>query len=222
MPQAFQWKLEEALRKWRTAEQRLYPLTLAWPEGFERHVSIVRAVADHLASVRTVEELLDAYDNWESITWAAVAESLMRAQGLDLELPAAAAFNMRYREITAQTRRDEIVRRIERARAGGDRWVLIEETHSPTGIPYPPWRRMEMHQPEGKGVHQWVDESLDAAGVEYGVEVVNLDPVSGRWLEDEPTTNRVISSDFDEWKAAVEELKARIDDADSRSSTETR
>jgi hypothetical protein len=220
VPSVFQAKLEQALREWRTAEQRLYPLALAWPEGFERHVAMVRAVADSLGSVRTLEALVDAYEDRETITSAVAADRLLHTQGLDLELTAGAAFSMRHREITSESRHDETVQRIAEAAAHGEEWVVIEQTHSPTGIPYPPWRRMEMHLPEGTGVHQWVEEILEGEGVEFGVELVMLDPQTGRWLAGEPVRERAVTRDYQEWKDTVAGLKARASSSDVEVSTE--
>ena len=218
-PNGFQPRLEEALRKWTTAEQRLYPLALAWPEGFERHVALVRAVADSLGSVRTVVALVDAYVDRATITAAAAADRLLQTRGLDLELAAGAAFCMRHREITVESRQQESAERIAGAAGRGDAWVVIEETRSPTGIPYPPWRKMEMHLPEGTGLHQWVEEILEADGVEFGVELVRLDPQTGRWLAEQPVRERVVTRDFQEWKDTVARLKARAG-ADDGESTE--
>jgi hypothetical protein len=220
VPSVFQAKLEQALRTWRTAEQRLYPLALAWPEGFERHVAMVRAVADSLGSVRTVEALVDAYEDRETITAATAADRLMHSQGLDLELIAGAAFYLRHREITSESRRAETVRRIAEAAGRGDAWVVIEETRSPTGIPYPPWRKIQMHLPEGTGVHQWVEEILEGEGVEFGVELVTLDPETGRWLAEEPVRERLVTRDFQEWKDTVAGLKARAGTGDIEDSSE--
>jgi hypothetical protein len=208
-PNGVEARLEETLRKWRTAEQRLYPLALAWPEGFQRHVAMVRAVADLLGSVRTLEALVDAYENRATITAAAAGDGLIYAQGLDLELAAGAAFYLRHREITSESRRDESLQKIAAAAARGDAWVVIDETRSPTGFPYPPWRKIEMHLPEGTGVHQWVEEILEGEGVEFGVELVALDPQTGRWLADAPVRERAVTRDFQEWKDAVARLKAR-------------
>lgn len=219
-PNTSQQNLDEALRKWRTAEQRLYPLALAWPEGFEQHISLVRTVADRLGSVRTVEALLEAYGDWETITAAAAADELIPTRGLDLELTAGAAFCVRHREITAEARREETVRRIAEARSKGGAWTVIEQTHSPTGVPYPPWRRLEMHLPEGTGLHQWIEESLEGSGIEYGVELITLDPESGRWLTDRPPQERATFSDYDEWMDTVERLKGRVDSASVDKPTE--
>lgn len=216
-PNGVQPRLEEALRRWRTAEQRLYPLALAWPEGFERHVTLVRAVADSLGSVRTVEALVDAYGDRATITAAAAADRLIHTQGLDLELAAGAAFYLRHREITSESRWDESAERIAGAAGRGEAWVLIEETRSPTGIPYPPWRKMEMHLPEGTGLHQWVEEILEAEGVEFGVELVTLDPRTGRWLAEEPVRERAVTREFQEWTQTVARLKARLSEGDATS-----
>jgi hypothetical protein len=199
---------EGAIRRWQAAEQRLYPALMAWPEGYERCIALARAVADELGSVRTTESLADAYVQGANLAAAAARRHMLSTDGIDLELAAGAGFCLRYRQIAAETQREEVVRIVGEARARGQDWVVIHETRPWQQSPFPPWRRMEMHLPEGTGLHEWVEESLDGAGVEFGVEVVPLDPKTGRWLADVPILDRQVFSDYEEWRDAVDRLKA--------------
>jgi hypothetical protein len=206
-------KLEEAVRRWRAAEQRLYPAVVSSPEGYDRYVALVRAVTDELGSVRSTEALVDVYVDGVDLA-AAAARSHLSTEGLDLDLALGAAFCLRYRELVAETRREEVQRRVDEAVARGEEWVVIKEAPPWLQSPFPPWRRLEMHLPEGNGLHTWVEESLGDEGVEYGVEVVPLDPRTGQWVSGGSVTDRRTFSDYQVWQDAVEALKARYDGSD--------
>ena len=207
-------KLEEAVRRWRAAEQRLYPAVVSSPEGYDRYVALVRAVTDELGSVRSTEALVDAYVDGVDIAADAARSHMLPTEGLDLDLALGAAFCLRYRELVAETRREEVQRRVSEAMAQGEEWVVIREAPPWLQSPFPPWRRLEMHLPEGNGLHTWVEESLGDEGVEYGVEVVKLDPGTGRWLSGQPVVDRQTFSEYSVWQDAVEALKARYDGSD--------
>jgi hypothetical protein len=203
--------LEQAVRQWQTAEQRLYPAAMGVPEAYERYVALVRAVADDLAEVRDLQALADVYLVAGGLAAAAARRRSISTRGLQLEMAAGAAFCIRYREIVAEVRREEVARRVEAARAGGEQWVTVQETQPGPHGPFPPWRRVEMHLPEGTGLHIWMEESLERSGVEYGVEVVPLDPDTGQWLAEQPIEERRTFTEHGLWSEAVEELRARCE-----------
>ena len=203
--------LEEAVRHWQAAEQRLYPAAMGVPEAYERYVALVRAVADELGAVRDLQALADAYLVAGGIAVAAARRRSISTRGLQLEMAAGAAFCIRYREIVAEVHREEVAQRVEAARAGGDQWVTIQETQPGPHGPFPPWRRLDMHLPEGTGLHVWMEESLEHSGVEYGVEVVPLDPNTGQWLAEQAVQERRTFSEHGLWSEAVEELRARCE-----------
>lgn len=186
---------------------------MAWPEGYERYVALVRAVCDELGSIRSLEALVDAYDEGTDIAAGAARTRSLSIEGLDLDLAMGAAFCLRHREVVAEIRREEVRRRVDEARARGDEWVVLEEARPWLQVPFPPWRSIQMHLPDGTGLHLWVEESLDPQGdgVEYGVEVVQLNPQTGQWLTGEPIVGRQTFHEYGLWQVAVVELKARYD-----------
>lgn len=204
-------KQQEAVRRWNTAEQQLYPALLSSPAGYERYMSLVRGICDELGSVRDVEALVDAYDEGLDVAATAAEARSIPTHGLDMDLAVGAAFCLRYREVLAETRRDTVKKRIDEARARGDRWVDLEGSPPFLQMPFPPWHSVEMRLPDGAGIHSWVEESLDETGdgFEYGVEVIKLDPETGAWLTDTPSAERQTFSDYHLWQQAVEFLKAR-------------
>ncbi len=204
-------KQQEAIRRWTAAEQRLYPALLSSPAGYERYMSLIRGICDELASVRDIEALVDAFDEGLDIAGRAAEARSLPTQGLDLELVVGAAFCLRYREVLALVRRDTMKKRIDEARARGDRWVDLEESPPFLQMPFPPWRSVEMRLSDGTGIHAWVEESLDETGdgFEFGVEVIKLDPQTGGWLPETPARERQTFSDYRLWQKAIESLKAR-------------
>jgi hypothetical protein len=204
-------KQQEAIRRWNTAEQQLYPALLSSPAGFERHTSLVRGICDELGSVRDVEALVDAFDEGLDIAGRAAEALSLPTQGVDLDLVLGAAFCLRYREVLAETRRDAMKRRIDQARSQGDSWVDLEGSPPFLRMPFPPWHSVEMQLSDGTGIHAWAEESLDESGdgIEFGVEVVRLDPQTGAWLSEIPPGDRQTFSDYRLWQQAIESLKAR-------------
>jgi hypothetical protein len=180
------------------------------PAGYERYMSFVRGICDELGYVRDVEALVEAYDEGLDIAATAARARSLPTEGLDLELAVGAAFCLRYREVLAESRRGAVKRRIEEARARGDRWVELEGSPPFLQMPFPPWHNVEMRLPDGTGIHSWVEESLTDTGdgFEYGVEVVRLDPVTGEWLPGTQAEGRQTFSDYQLWRQAIESLKA--------------
>jgi hypothetical protein len=93
--------LGELARRWRLAEQQLYPTILADPSAYQRYVLAVRGLADDLSVVASPEALAASWP-----TSATRAAEHLRAVGdtgdpAVAELVAGAAFALREREIAA-------------------------------------------------------------------------------------------------------------------------
>ncbi len=93
--------LGELARRWRLAEQQLYPTILADPSAYQRYVLAVRGLADELSVVASPEALVASWP-----TSAPRAAEHLRAVGEPgheavAELVAGAAFALREREIAA-------------------------------------------------------------------------------------------------------------------------
>jgi hypothetical protein len=196
------------LLEWQEAEQRLSGLAFSRPHSYEASLRAVRAVADELEPVRAVDELVALHGER-----TALAERVVRREGLPLGdvVPAqvaGAAFAIRYREIRAADARADVARRIGEARASGATWVVLHEEGIPSvGTPQP-YRRVEMHLPDGRGFTAFVDEDPDSGEPRFGVELLTLDPGTGRAAT--PPTDRRTFSDTREWERHVEDVRRRI------------
>ncbi len=100
--------LGELSRRWRLAEQQLYPTILADPSAYQRYVLAVRGLADELSVVATPEALVTSW-----ATSAPRAAERLRAVGdpggeAMAELVAGAAFALREREIAAAQAAEEL------------------------------------------------------------------------------------------------------------------
>ena len=203
--------MDELIVGWRAAESRLYPLVIAQPELYERCVAVVRAVADHLRSARTPEQLAEAFGGRAAILDAVVASRGFATDGLDLELVAQAAFGLRYREVVTEVHREDAIRRVREAGRAGLPWVVLRETAGAAGPFAAPYDRMEMHVPSGTGVHAFVELGPEMDRPRFGVEVLQLDPRTGEPVSDTaPLAELRTYGDRDRWLGAIEELRLRI------------
>lgn len=196
----------ELRQRWRLAEQRLYPMIMVAPEAYATYVRLVRSMADELGSCATQDELVDAYPNRSAIVESALASAGISGSGLDLDLAADAAFQLRSDEVERQLQRDEVGRRIAdmQGRAG---WVVLTETALVGGQIFPPYRRLEMHLPEGTGLEITVELDLKTGHSLYAVEVVALDPANGSMLPDADSGQRQTFSERSPWEQAIAALR---------------
>lgn len=204
--------LDEIVGRWTAAEDRLHPLVLVQPETYERYLRLVRMVANDLEGARTGEQLVEAYGGARAIVQSTIAREGFPAAGLDLQLVAGAAFGLRYREVLAEIRRDEIRRRIRTAEEGGDEWVVLSDVGGAGGLLFPPYRKVEMHLPDGLALHSFVDFDENMDRPVFGVEVVRLDPRTGTGVAgtDVPFEPARTFAERGPWETAVEGLRVRL------------
>ena len=199
------------MAQWIDAEDRLHPIALADPETYERYLRLLRIVADELASARTHEQLLDAYGLANEIAVRAIAREGFAADGLDLSLATTAAFGLRRREVIAEQRNDEILRRMRAARERGDHWVVVDETGTVELGGFVPYRRLEMHLPDGAGLYSFIEPSPEADAPVFGVQVVSLDLSTGRAAPDaDPLPEPSTFTEREAWESAVADLRHQI------------
>jgi hypothetical protein len=198
---------DEIIQRWRTAEERLYPVVMVRPDLYERYISVVRAVADELRAYRTLDELVAAYDRGAELTARVVRAQIISTEGMDLGLVAGAAFSLRHREVAEEANRDEAVRRIRAAREAGDDWTIVYETRGASEPVVPPYRRLEMRLGDGVALHIFVEVDPESGGPLFGVEPVQLDPQTGDWVTDAALGPRATFRDQESWRAHVDEMR---------------
>ena len=208
-------RLPELVRRWRTAEERLYTVVMVFPEHYERRIRLVRAVADELRSSSTAEELAGAYARAPDLVASASRRlGLLREDVGDAELVGDAAFSLRYGEVLEETQRGEAVRRAHAAREAGREWVVLYETGSPETALLATYRRLEMHLPDGVGLHVFVEPHPETMRAVYGVEAVQLDPASGDWVaESGLPAERETFAAREQWVEAVADRRRRYTDS---------
>jgi hypothetical protein len=199
---------EDAVAAWRRAEARVYPTVMVDAAMYEQYLTMVRAVADELADVRTEEDLVTAWEERRELASAVVARHApsMRAF-MDLEAVRDAAFCHRHREITREQGKALARERLERARIEGAPWVVLFEDVTPIGS-----HRLEMHVASGRALHASSELPLDASGPKFKLAVVQLDPADGAWLLDSPPLMPEQSYDTrEEWEARIEQARAQFE-----------
>jgi hypothetical protein len=208
----------ELRRRWRLGEQRLYPMIMVAPEAYEVYVRLVRTIADELKSCATLDELVDAYADRMAIVEHAAAGGGMSSTGLDLDLAVDAAFQLRHTELEDELQRAEVRRRIAdmEERAG---WVVLTESALVAEKLFPPYRRLEMHLPDGTGLDVSVELDLETGRPRYAVEVVQLDPATGALLpgREEPDRRQEFS-ESSAWQEAIAALRGGADSSASHPS----
>ena len=194
---------EDAVAAWRRAEARVYPTVMVDAAMYEQYLTMVRAVADELADVRTEDDLVTAWEERRELASGVVARLApsMRAF-MDIEAVRDAAFCHRHREIT-RARGKEIAReRLEQAWRDQAEWVVLFDDVTPLGS-----HRLEMHVRSGRGLHASCERDLDRPAT-YSLEVVQLDPGTGTWLLDKPPLMPAQTYGTpDEWEARIAQAK---------------
>lgn len=201
------------LAAWRAAEERLYPMIMVVPEAYER---VVRLVGE-----ATVELQL-ACPDLASLVAASpgVADDVRRlaaangfGEGLDFPLIAASACLMRYRQLEADTHRDQRRRLIAGAVEAGDDWVTLAQGTPPTTWPPMPSSTVEMHLASGRALEQTttIDEATGAA--HFALSEIPLDPSTGERGRDEPdeSAGREEFDDLSAWRAAIAARREMIE-----------
>jgi len=182
---------------------------VASPETYERYLELVRVIVDELHVIDTSAQLLEADRNAEAIARRAVAGSELVSDGLDLRLAAGAAFAVRSRRLAVEERRNDAERRVRAARERGDAWVVIEETGDGVLTPY---RRVEMHLPDGAGLICTIEADLEGGPTIYRAQVVQLDPTTGRGVDRPARAGEPLTfSERRQWREAISDLMSRIE-----------
>jgi len=192
-------------QRWREAERRLYPVVLSDPDAYQLYVLAVRELADELGPIATVDGLAEAYGDGERRAAAVLERSGGPAGPPAAELVAGAAFALRHRELAADLAAAEVARRLAEAAASGAGWVVLHEAGHPELAVLGQYNRLEIHLPDGAGLHSFVEMEAGADRPVFVVEALPLDPATGARRGE--AQRRVELADREAWTRAVEELR---------------
>ncbi|MDE0162948.1 MAG: hypothetical protein OXL98_14570, partial [Acidimicrobiaceae bacterium] len=156
---------------WNESERRLYPTATTNPDAYQSAVRLVRAVADALADVPDLGELVQRWECRSAVLDAAVrATGETVAYGLT-EATAGCGFAIRRRELLNERAERERRERVTAARDAGQTWAVIhEQGHLASGLA-DPYQCMEMHLPTGLAVVSMVEPDPSTMTPVYVVTV---------------------------------------------------
>jgi len=142
-----------AQARWRTAEDKLYPMVMVAPDRFRQVLEAVRALVDELRiRCQTLEDLLEVEAAPGELLAVLPAD---RGPMLPEELMVQAACGMRGREVLAAAEAERRTAVVAAARAAGQDWVVLEgPEHLEDLIGN---RRTELHLPTGRVLVATVD-----------------------------------------------------------------
>ena len=201
---------EEAERRWRLGEERLYPVATVRPDLYEAVIGIVRSLVDHLASVPDVDALVVTYRT--SVRDTELADAGLTAADIppevDRDLVRDAAYQVRARELRQRSAAERAETAIRRARAAGEPTVTIWSEGEQEL--WPPYRRVEMALANGRAVSVSTTMDPETMTPRFELEGLELDPETGAAAAAEPIAPRREFTDPDEWRAAASELRRAL------------
>jgi hypothetical protein len=201
---------EEAERRWRLGEERLYPVATVRPDLYEAVIGIVRSLVDHLQAVPDIDALVVTYrtavrDAELADAGVAVAEI---PPEVDRDLVRDAAYQVRSRELLQRAAVERTETAIRRARAAGEATVTIWSEGEQEL--WPPYRRVEMSLASGRAVAVSTMMDPETMMPRFALEGLELDPATGEAASSDPIAPRREFADADEWRAAATELRRAL------------
>jgi hypothetical protein len=196
---------DEAIKRWRESEGRLYPVVTVRPELYQAAIGVVRSLADHLGSVPDLDALVTSYlaSNPAADIEAAGIERSVIPPELDDDMLRDAAYQVRSRELVQRASQESAELAIERARRAGESTAVIW-AHGEIEIT-PPYRRVEMSLATGFAVSISTEYNPDTMQPLHVLEGFQLDPDTGAGAE--PLAPRREFDDTELWRAAAAELR---------------
>ena len=201
---------EEAERRWRLGEERLYPVATVRPDLYEAVIGIVPSLGDHLQAVPHNDALVVTYrtavrDAELADAGVAVAEI---PPEVDRDLVRDAAYQVRSRELHQRAAVERTETAIRRARAAGEPTVTIW-SEGELEL-WPPYRRVEMSLDSGRAVAVSTMMDPETMTPRFALEGLELDPATGEAAAPEPIAPRREFADPDEWRAAAADLRRAL------------
>lgn len=199
---------DEAIKRWRESEGRLYPVVTVRPELYQAAIGVVRSLADHLGSVPDLDALVTSYlaSNPAADFQAAGIERSQLPPELEDDMLRDAAFQIRSRELTQRASQESTALAIDRARKAGEPTAMLWTNGDDERTP--PYRRVEMSLATGFAVSVSTEYNPDTMQPLHVLEGFQLDPDTGTGAE--PLAPRREFDDVDLWRAAIAELRRSL------------
>ena len=160
---------------WNESERRLYPVATVNADAYASAVRIVRSVADALAEVATLDDLVTCWDDRSEIVAAALeAHATLPALGLGASEIAGAAFALRRRELFAERAEQQQRDRIAAARQADQAWAVIYEHGDLRAGLANPYQCVELHLATGLAVVSVVEPDPATMKPNYVVMVTAM------------------------------------------------
>lgn len=169
---------------WNESERRLYPVATTNPDAYQSAVRLVRALADILAEVESLDALAERWERRSELV-----EEALRATGdiAGYRLPepeiAGAGFAMRRRELLTEQAERQRRDRICAARKAGQAWAVVHEQGDVGSGLVDPYQRIELHLATGLAVVSTVEPDPSTMAPTYVVMVAALGDEHGRAAE---------------------------------------
>jgi hypothetical protein len=197
----------ETLRSWDEAEARLFPLVMSRPEAYQRALVLIQEALGQLrSSCDDIPSLLA-----ESARGAALLPDAAGGgagdrdflSGIRLDLIAAAACAMRYRELKAALADRARAAALAGARARGESWAVVEESGDLARVPYLPYQRIEADAASGRAVIISIEPDETLSRPVWRLDEAALDPATGRLIIGAEIGSYAGAGAFDEALAGV-------------------
>ena len=178
--------IDAARALWAEYEKQLYPMAISDSTGYQQALLAVRALADEMRNVASIEELVSMWPRAGEMLKSVVSTRGVSAWSLPQDGVAGAAFALREREIREHDQHQELQRRIGAACKSGDTWVVLDENGKIDSGLSDPYRCTEMHVASGLAVMSLVQPDPSLGTAIFVVTVIKLDPLTGELLDADP------------------------------------
>jgi hypothetical protein len=199
------------LRSWDEAEARLFPLVMSRPEAYKRALVLIQETLGQLRnSCDDIPALLAESGRGAAVVAEAAGggpDERDFLTGIRLDLIAAAACAMRYRELKAVLADRARMAALAGARARGQSWAVVEESGDLARVPYVPYQRVEAHVPSGRSVLVSIEPDETLSRPVWRLDEAVIDPATGRLVVGAEIGSYASAEEFD---AALASVRQRL------------
>jgi hypothetical protein len=178
--------LETARSLWKESERQMYPLAVADAPRYQRIITIVRALADDMRQIDSIDDLIGHWPQAHEMLLGSATTHAFSTGGLPIEQVTGAAFALREREIMEQNSRKLLMERINKANLEADIWVTLDEAGNVNSGLMDPYRCTEMHLATGLALMSMTQSDPSTGEPIFVISVIKLDPVNGNLLDSSP------------------------------------